>query len=89
MSTPGILAYIKLTHPQGRFLREVANRGGEIGFDWHNPELKPEARKMVEDLIEKRLLEKAGGEGKRLRLTDQGRQAISQIDAAMKRQVTA
>lgn len=81
-SADGILVAIRLTSPQAMFLRHVAGRGGEIAWSWGD--CRPDVTAMVGELIEKRLLSDLPAD-RRIRLTDQGRSAVSQIEQATRR----
>ena len=82
-SAEGILIAVRLTGPQAKLLEEMAKRGGEISWSWEN--CRPDVAAMVTELIsEKRLVTDMRAHG-RLRLTDQGRSAVSQIEQATKR----
>lgn len=84
------LAGVSITHPQVKFLQFVAERSGEIPWDWRKVE-RPDARAMVTDLINKRVLaereyvtDAAQVQGRlHLRLTDMGRAIVARIDASV------
>lgn len=82
-----LLRTVKLELPQLKFVEYVADRGGEIPWAWNK--LRPEAKAMVADLINKQIMlereyvtHAAQMSGSLyLRLTDQGRQVADQIRA--------
>jgi hypothetical protein len=86
------LRSMQISHPQARFLRFVAERQGEIPWEWERVE-RPDARAMVADLINKRLLSEreyvthaAQISGRNhLRLTDQGRSIVDRLEALDKK----
>lgn len=87
------LASVRVTHPQLKFLEFLAGRGGECPWDW--AKCRPDVSAMVTDLINKRLVSEveytthASVEGRlHVRLTDQGRSVVSQLDAAKRKIVT-
>ena len=91
--SPGSLDHLRslsISHPQARFLTFIAERQGEISWDWSKVE-RPDAREMVADLINKRLLVEReyvtsalaqiqGRDRLYLRLTDQGRAIVDRLD---------
>ena len=79
MASGGILVAVRLTAPQARLLQAMADRGGEISWNWSN--CRPDVEAMGRDLIEKKLVTDMLAHG-RLRLTDPGREAVSQIERA-------
>lgn len=79
----GLLTYVRLTPPQAKFLQGIAERAGEIGFNWEVA--RPDVAAMVGELVQKGLLSDLRAE-RRLRLTDQGRSAVSQIEYALRTQ---
>ena len=81
-SADGILVAIRVTSPQGMFLQFVASRGGEIAWNWGN--CRPDVTAMVRELIEKRLIADLPAD-RRIRLTDQGRSAVSQSEQSTRR----
>ena len=82
----------RISHPQAMFLRFVAERQGEIPWEWERVE-RPDARAMVTDLINKRLLAEreyvahaAQVNGRNhLRLTDQGRAIVDRLETMDKK----
>lgn len=80
-SADGILVAIRVTSPQAMFLQFVADRGG-IAWNWGN--CRPDVATMVGELIEKRLIADLPAD-RRIRLTDQGRSAASQIEQSTRR----
>lgn len=82
-SAEGILIAVRINGPEAQFLEFVADRGGEISWDWEK--CRPDVTAMVTGLIssEKRLIADLRAE-RRIRLTDQGRSAVSQIKHAKK-----
>lgn len=83
MGNVGILAHVRLSAPQAKFLVDcVAARGGEIAWDWRK--CRPDVAAMVGDLVQKGLLSDLRSEA-RIRLTDQGRSAVSQIEEATRK----
>lgn len=82
MADAGILVPLRLTGPQVKMLEFMAERGAEIAWSWEK--CRPDVVQMMTDLVEKRLISDLPAEG-RIRLTDQGRQAVSQIEAAKNR----
>lgn len=80
------LRTVSLHAPQVKFLEMLAARGGEIAWDWSK--VKPEAKAMLADLINKGLIldreyvthaRQAVGRLV-MRLTDQGRQIAEQLE---------
>lgn len=79
------LRHVQLQTPEIQFLGMIADRGGEIPWDWSK--LRPEAKAMVADLINKELVREreyvthAGqlAGALYLRLTDGGRDIVEQI----------
>ncbi len=78
----GILAYVRLTAPQAKFLEFIADRMGEIAWRWG--ECRPDVVQMARDLVDKGLLSDLPADQK-IRLTDQGRSAVAQIRQAVER----
>lgn len=79
----GILSAVRVTAPQAKFLQFVADpgRGGEISWDWGA--CRPDVVAMVRELVDKGLLADLSAE-RRLRLTDQGRSAVAQIEHSLR-----
>lgn len=79
------LRHVKLELPQMKFLEMLADRGGEIPWDWHK--VKPDAKAMLADLINKGLIidreyvtHAAQARGSlHMRITDEGRQVVETI----------
>jgi hypothetical protein len=81
-SGDGILVAIRVTSPQAKLLEFIADRGGEISWNWEN--CRPDVVAMAAELVEKRLVSDLRAD-RRIRLTDQGRSAVSQIREATRR----
>jgi hypothetical protein len=83
LASSGILSAVRVTAPQARFLQFLADpgRGGEISWNWSA--CRPDVVAMVTDLVQKGLLSDLRVEG-RIRLTDQGRSAVSQIEFSVR-----
>jgi len=77
LADTGILIPLRLTAPQAKLLQGMAERGGEFSWNWSN--CRPDVAAMARELISKGLVTDMQAE-RRLRLTDQGRSAVSQID---------
>lgn len=83
MADHGILVAVRLTPPEAKLLEFVADRGGEVSWDWSR--CRPDVTRMVRGLVDdKRMLAELVSAG-RIRLTDQGRSAVSQIRDALQR----
>jgi hypothetical protein len=78
----GLLTYVRLTAPQAKFLEFIAARSGKIPWDWGK--CREDVAAMVGELVSKSLLSDLRAEGS-IRLTDQGRSAVSQIEDATRR----
>lgn len=83
----GQLAQVRVTHPQLKFVEFLAERGGEVPWDWSK--CREDVKAMVADLINKRLVVEreyashAAAPGRLyLRLTDHGRSLVAQLEAA-------
>ena len=84
MADQGILVAVRLSTPEAKVLEFVADHGGEISWDWSR--CRPDVTRMVRGLVDdKRMLSDLPAQG-RIRLTDQGRSAVSQIRDALRRQ---
>lgn len=78
MSSPSLVVAVRLSSIEAKFLEFVGQRGGEIPWDWSK--CRPDVVSMVRGLVDdKRLMSELRAEG-RIRLTDQGRSALAQID---------
>jgi hypothetical protein len=85
LADSGILVAVRVSSVQAQLLRFVAERGAEISWDWSACRL--DVVEMTRDLVTKGLVTDLVA-SRRLRLTDQGRSAVSQIEhAAAKVQV--
>ena len=85
MADSGILVAVRVSSVQAQLLRFVAERGAEISWDWSA--CRPDVAEMTRDLVTKGLVSDLIA-SRRLRLTDRGRSAVSQIEhAAQKAQV--
>jgi len=81
------LRTVSLVLPQQKFLEMLADRGGEIPWDWSK--VNPQAKAMCADLINKGLILDReyllhAGQARGalyLRLTDEGRSVVDQIKA--------
>lgn len=82
MASGGILVAVKVTAPQAKLLQAMAERAGEISWNWQN--CRPDVERMARDLIENRLVTD-DRDRRMLRLTEQGRAAVSQIEHANRR----
>ena len=74
---------MRVTSIEARFLAFVGERGGEIPWDWEK--CRPDVTALVRGLVDDKKLLVEKKEERRIRLTDQGRQALSQIDDARRR----
>ncbi len=74
-----LLRHVRLTVPEIKFVDMIAERGGELAWDWGK--LTPPAADMVRGLIVKGVLVESirASAPSRLRLTDGGRQVVDQI----------
>ncbi len=79
MADSGILVAVRVSSVQAQLLRFVAERGAEISWDWSA--CRPDVAEMTRDLVTKGLVTDLIA-SRRLRLTDQGRSAVSQIEHA-------
>jgi hypothetical protein len=91
LADPSILQTVRITHPQSKFLEFVAERAGEISWDWSK--CRPDVAGMVADLINKRLVtereyvahaSQIRGD-RQLRLTDRGRSVVGQLEVAKRK----
>ncbi len=82
MASAGLLVAVRLTPPQQRILQAMGQRAGEISWSWAN--CRPDVAEMARDLIEKRLVTDQLDRGC-LRLTDQGREAVFQMEQSAQR----
>lgn len=86
MGSAGILSYVKVTAAEAKMLQFIASRSGDIPWNWGD--CRPDAAEMIRGIIGKGLLTEvsatAASRG-RIRLTDQGRSALAQIDAALQK----
>jgi len=83
VSSPSLIIAVRLSSAEAKFLEFVGQRAGEIPWDWSK--CRPDVVAMVRALIDdKRLLSELRAEGK-IRLTDQGRSALAQIDDQLRR----
>jgi hypothetical protein len=83
----GQLASVKITQPQLKLLEFLAQRAGEVSWDW--AKCRPDVAAMVADLINKQLVIEREYSTSALvsgrlfiRLTDSGRSIVSQLEAA-------
>lgn len=82
MADGGVLVQLRVTTPEAKFLEFIAERGGEIPWDWQR--CRDDVTRMVRGMIDdKRMLAFLAAEG-RLRLTDVGRSALAQIQQALR-----
>lgn len=86
MAEPSLLVYVRVTSIEAQFLAFVGGRGGEIPWDWEK--CRPDVTALVRGLIDDKKLLVERKDARRIRLTDQGRQALSQIDDARRRAPT-
>ena len=86
MADPGILVGLRVTGFDRSVLRLLAQHGGEIAFDWsilQRPEAVAQLRALVQD---KRLVSEVHRDDRLfLRMTDQGRSALAQVDEQERR----
>lgn len=80
MGNVGILTHVRLTNVEAQMLKFIAERAGEIEWDWS--ECRPDVASMMRGLVDKGMVFDLAAAG-RIRLTDQGRSAVSQIDQAL------
>lgn len=89
MGSPGILREIQLQPAQVKLLEFIAERGGEIPWNWDN--CRPDVHLMVRQMIDqKQVLEEVSGpdariSGIRVRLTQAGRDAVEQVQRGQAR----
>lgn len=83
MASPSLVVALRLGGAEVKILEFVAERGGEIPWDWSRcrEDVVAVVRRMIDD---KRLLSDLRAEG-RIRLTDQGRSALAQIQEQVRR----
>ncbi len=85
-----LLRSVRITHPQKRFLEFLAERGGEIPWDWRKVE-RPDARAMVTGLINQQLVVEREYETSSgvvypyLRLGDMGRALVARLEASTRK----
>ena len=79
MAESGILVAVRVSSVQAQLLRFIAEHGAEISWDWSI--CRPDVVTMARELVTKGLVSDLAA-SRRLRLTDQGRAAVSQIDRA-------
>ncbi len=82
MADSNILVAVRVSSVQAQLLRFIAERGAEIAWDWSA--CRPDVTEMARDLVTKGLVIDLAA-SRRLRLTDQGRSAVSQIEHAAKK----
>jgi hypothetical protein len=86
LADPGILVGLRVTAFDRSVLRLLAQHGGEIAFSWsmlQRPEATVQLRALVDD---KRLVSEIHRDDRLfLRMTDQGRSALAQIDEQERR----
>lgn len=83
MASAGILVQLRVTGAEAQMLKFIAERGSEIPWDW--AKCSEAVTRMIRGMIdEKRLLVFLQAE-QRLRMTDAGRAALSQIHEAERR----
>ena len=76
----GILTHVRLTSVEAQMLKFIAERAGEIPWNWGN--CRPDVAAMMQGLVGKGMVSDLAA-SQRIRLTDQGRSAVSQIDGAL------
>ncbi len=80
MGNVGILTHVRLTNVEAQMLKFIADRSGEIAWNW--ADCRPDVEAMARGLVDKGMVFDLAASG-RLRLTDQGRSAVSQIEEAL------
>jgi hypothetical protein len=85
---------LRVSAVQAKCLQMIADRGGEIPWDWDSPHLagRDDVRQMYADMINKQLIREVEHTthallaGKlHIQLTDRGRAAVKQIEIALGR----